>query len=114
MGWIDDPAAHYVIRRFNPKYSFGIQRTADCQHVSTRERFQQLLAHVAMGTVGIVLSREPSRLSRTDRDWCHLPELCHVFNTLVAGADNLYDLNHRLVLGIKGTLSVVELKVLKL
>jgi len=82
-----------------------------------REGFQQLLAHVAMGTVGIVLSRELSRLSRTDKDWCHLLELCHIFNTLVADADNLYDLNRmddQLVLGIKGTLSVVELKVLKL
>ena len=39
-----------------------------------RERpgFQQLLASVALGDVGIILSRELSRLSRTDKDWCHL------------------------------------------
>ena len=82
-----------------------------------REGFQQLLASVAMGDVGIVLSRELSRLSRTDKDWCHLLELCQLFNTLIADADHLYDLNlldDQLVLGIKGTLSVVELKVLKL
>ena len=72
--------------------------------------FKQLLASVAMGDVGIVLSRELSRLSRTDKDWCHLLELCQLFNTLIADADHLYD---QLVLGIKGTLSVVELKVLK-
>ncbi len=81
-----------------------------------REGFTQLLASVAMGDVGIVLSRELSRLSRTDKDWCHLLELCQLFNTLIADADNLYDLNlldDQLVLGIKGTLSVVELKVLK-
>lgn len=44
-------------------------------------------------------------------------ELCQLFNVLIADADNLYDLNRlddQLVLGIKGTLSVVELKVLKL
>ncbi|MGH8602762.1 MAG: hypothetical protein ACREXR_08330 [Gammaproteobacteria bacterium] len=44
-------------------------------------------------------------------------ELCQLFNALIADADNLYDLNRlddQLVLGIKGTLSVVELKVLKL
>lgn len=38
------------------------------------------------------------------------------FNTLIAGAENLYDLNRlddQRVLGIKGTLSVVELKTLK-
>lgn len=82
-----------------------------------REGFKQLLASVAMGDVGIVLSRELSRLSRTDKDWCHLMELCQLFNVLIADADNLYDLNRlddQLVLGIKGTLSVVELKVLKL
>ncbi|MGH8593547.1 MAG: recombinase family protein [Gammaproteobacteria bacterium] len=82
-----------------------------------REGFKQLLASVALGDVGIVLSRELSRLSRTDKDWCHLLELCQLFNVLIADADNLYDLNRlddQLVLGIKGTLSVVELKVLKL
>ena len=41
-----------------------------------REGFRQLLADVALGQVGLVLSRELSRLSRTDRDWCHLTELC--------------------------------------
>ena len=82
-----------------------------------REGFKQLLASIALGEVGIVLSRELSRLSRTDRDWCHLMELCQVFNTLIADAENLYDLNRmddQLVLGIKGTLSVVELSTLKL
>ncbi|MCA1617583.1 MAG: recombinase family protein, partial [Acidobacteria bacterium] len=82
-----------------------------------REGFTQLLANVALGDVGIVLSRELSRLSRTDKDWCHLMELCQLFNVLIADADNLYDLNRlddQLVLGIKGTLSVIELKVLKL
>ncbi len=68
-----------------------------------REDFKQLLASVALGEVGIVLSRELSRLSRTDKDWCHLLELCQVFNTLIADAENLYDLNRmddQLVLGI--------------
>lgn len=82
-----------------------------------RAGFKQLLASVALGDVGIVLSRELSRLSRTDKDWCHLLEFCQIFNTLIADADNLYDLSRlddQLILGIKGTLSVVELKVLKL
>lgn len=82
-----------------------------------REGFKQLLASIALGEVGLVLSREPSRLSRTDTDWCHLMELCRVFNTLIGDADSLYDLNRlddQLVLGIKGTLSVVELGTLKL
>ena len=82
-----------------------------------REGFKQLLASVALGEVGIVLSREPSRLSRTDKDWCHLMELCRVLDTLIGDADNIYDLNRlddQLLLGIKGTLSVLELGTLKL
>ena len=82
-----------------------------------REGFKQLLASVALGEVGIVLSREPSRLSRTDKDWCHLMELCRVLDTLIGDADTIYDLNRlddQRVLGIKGTLSVIELGTLKL
>ena len=81
-----------------------------------REGFTQLLGSVALGEVGMVLSIEVARLSRTDKDWCHLLELCQVFGTLIADADHIYDLatmDDQLVLGIKGTLSVVELKVLK-
>ena len=36
-----------------------------------REGFERLIASVAMAEVGIVFSREASRLSRTDKDWCH-------------------------------------------
>ncbi len=80
-----------------------------------REGFQRLLAAVALGDVGMVLSREASRLSRTDKDWCHLLEICQLFDVLLADAERVYDLNSaddQLVLGIKGTLSVVELKTL--
>jgi len=82
-----------------------------------REGFARLLASVALGEAGIVLSREVSRLARTDKDWCHLIEVCQLFDTLIGDAEHVYDVNvldDQLVLGIKGTLSVVELKVLKL
>lgn len=81
-----------------------------------RVGFERLLASVTLGDVGIVFCREASRLSRTDKDWCRLLEICQVFDTLIADADRLYDLSaldDQLVLGIKGTLSVVELKVLR-
>jgi DNA invertase Pin-like site-specific DNA recombinase len=81
-----------------------------------RAGFKQLLAAVALGEVGMILSIEMSRLWRTDKDWCHLFELCQVFDTLIADAEQIYDLatmDDQLVLGIKGTLNVVELKVLK-
>jgi DNA invertase Pin-like site-specific DNA recombinase len=82
-----------------------------------REGFARLLASVALGEVGLVLSREVSRLSRTDKDWCHLLEVCQLCDTLIGDAEQIYDvslIDDQLVLGIKGTLSVVELKVLKL
>ena len=81
-----------------------------------REGFERVLSSVALGTVGVVGSREVSRLSRTDRDWCRLLEVCQIFGTLIADEQQVYDLNYlddQLVLGIKGTLSVVELKVLR-
>jgi len=81
-----------------------------------REGFERVLSSVALGTVGVVGSREVSRLSRTDKDWCRLLEVCQIFGTLIADEQQIYDLNYlddQLVLGIKGTLSVVELKVLR-
>jgi DNA invertase Pin-like site-specific DNA recombinase len=80
-----------------------------------REGFERLIAAVAVGEVGLVLCLEASRLSRTDQDWCRLLELCPLFDTLIADADYVYDvstLDDQLVLGIKATMSVAELKVL--
>lgn len=82
-----------------------------------RPGFQQLLASVALGDVGIILSRELSRLSRTDKDWCHLMEVCQIFDTLLGDEQGIYDtstVDDQLILGIKGTISVAELNVLKL
>src|ERR1700745_4356936 len=82
----------------------------------TREGFERVLSAVALGEVGIVASREVSRLSRTDKDWCRLAEVCQIFGTLIGDEQQVYDLSYLddpLVLGIKGTLSVVELKVLR-
>ena len=83
---------------------------------AARHGFDQLVGAVALGQVGIVMSREVSRLSRTDKDWCHLMEVCRVFDTLVSDADQIYDLSltdDQMVLGIKGTMSLVELNVLR-
>ena len=54
-----------------------------------RNGFTQLLGSVALGEVGMVLSIEVARLSRTDKDWSHLLELCQVFGTLIADADQI-------------------------
>src|ERR1700681_4405665 len=76
-----------------------------------REGFERVLSSVALGEVGIVVSREVSRLSRTDKDWCRLVEVCQIFGTLIGDEQQVYDLNYlddQLVLGIKGTMSGVE------
>ena len=84
---------------------------------AARAGFEQLISKVALGQVGIVLSREVSRLSRTDKDWCRLLEVCRVFSTLIGDEQNVYDagsMDDQLILGIKGTLSAVELNVLRM
>jgi len=55
---------------------------------------------------------EVSRLARNNRDWYQLLDLCGLMNTLIVDADGVYDprqLNDRLLLGLKGTLSEAEL-----
>ena len=47
----------------------GMSATTGAQ---AREGFKRVLASVALGGVGLVLSHELSRLSRTDKDWCQL------------------------------------------
>ena len=54
-----------------------------------RVGFKKLLAAVAIGDVGLVLSTEASRLSRTDKDWCHVLEICKVCGTLLGDAEHI-------------------------
>jgi DNA invertase Pin-like site-specific DNA recombinase len=81
-----------------------------------REGFEKVIGRVAMGEAGIIFNREASRLSRTDKDWCRLLEVCGVFATLISDGEQVYDLNDsddQLILGVKGTLSVYELRILR-
>ena len=81
-----------------------------------RSGFERLLAAVAVGEVGIIFSLEVSRISRGNRDWYHLLDICAITHTLIADADGLYDpgtYNDRLLLGLKGTMSEAELHLMK-
>jgi len=76
-----------------------------------RPGFERLLAMLCKGVVGAVLSIEASRLARNGRDWHKLLEFCSVVDTLLIDADGIYDpkeLNDRLLLGMKGTISEME------
>jgi DNA invertase Pin-like site-specific DNA recombinase len=78
--------------------------------------FERITSLVAVGEAGIIFSREASRLSRTDKDWCRLLEVCNLFDTLISDGEQIYDCNcmdDQLILGIKGTISAVELKILR-
>jgi DNA invertase Pin-like site-specific DNA recombinase len=84
--------------------------------VEQRPGFQRLLAEVTLDHVGLVLGLELSRLSRSSKDWYHLLEVCAIFGTLLADQDGIYDsndTNDRLVLGLKGTMSEVELTTMR-
>jgi DNA invertase Pin-like site-specific DNA recombinase len=78
--------------------------------------FQRVLAEVTMEHVGIVLGLEMSRLARSSKDWHHLFELCGIFGTLLADQEGVYDANDpndRLILGLKGIMSEMELQTMR-
>lgn len=84
----------------------------------TQERpgFARLVAAVCGGTVGAVFALEASRLARNNRDWHHLIDLCTMTDTLLIDHDGTYNprqLNDRLLLGLKGTMSEFELGLLR-
>ena len=77
-----------------------------------RTGFERLVAAVGLGQVGAVFSIEVSRLARNNRDWYQLLDLCGLMDTLIVDGQAIYDtrqLNDRLLLGLKGTISEAEL-----
>src|SRR6266699_4414200 len=73
------------------------------QSTERRDGYKALLADVALGQVGIVLSYESTRLSRNCTDWYPLLDLCAYNQCLIADRDGVYDAatpNGRLLLGM--------------
>jgi DNA invertase Pin-like site-specific DNA recombinase len=86
------------------------------QSTAGRDGYQALLSEVALGQVGIVLSYESTRRSRNCTDWSPLLDLCAYNQCLIADGEGVYDPstpNGRLLLGMKGILSEVELHTLR-
>src|SRR4029453_13448743 len=86
------------------------------QSTAGRDGYKALLAEVALGHVGIVLSYERTRLSRNCTDWYPLLDLCAYNHCLIEDSDGVYDAatpNGRLLLGMKGIVSVIELHTLR-
>ena len=81
-----------------------------------RPGFATLLAAVCGGEVGAVFALEASRLARNNRDWHHLIDLCALTATLIIDGEGVYDpreVNDRLLLGLKGTMSEFELSLFR-
>jgi DNA invertase Pin-like site-specific DNA recombinase len=82
----------------------------------SRPGFERLLVAICEGRVGAVLSIEASRLARNGRDWHTLLEFCALVGCLLVDEDGMYDPRHpndRLLLGMKGTMSEMELSILR-
>lgn len=81
-----------------------------------RSGFDEMVARAALGKVGIILAMDVSRLTRSNRDWYHLLDICAITDTLIADHEGLYHpraYNDRLLLGLKGTMSEAELHIMK-
>ena len=81
-----------------------------------RPGFERLLAALCSGEIGAVFCIEASRLARNGRDWHTLLEFCRLVGTILVDEDGIYDPrepNDRLLLGMKGTLSEMELSTFR-
>lgn len=83
---------------------------------AARPGFERLLTAICTGTAGAVFAIEASRLARNGRDWHTLLEFCTLVSSLIIDEDGVYDpklINDRLLLGMKGTFSELELSILR-
>jgi DNA invertase Pin-like site-specific DNA recombinase len=81
-----------------------------------RDGFQRLVTEVTLNHVGMVLGLEMSRLARSSKDWHAFFEMCAIFGTLIVDEDGVYDgndPNDRLLLGLKGIMSEMELHIMR-
>ena len=83
---------------------------------TARPGFERSLLAICEGRVGIVLASEASRLARNGGDWHTLLEFCGLGGCLLADEEGVYDPrlpNDRLLLGMEGTLSELELSTMR-
>jgi len=81
-----------------------------------RQGFQGLVTQVTLGQVGIIFSYDVTRLSRNCTDWYQVLDLCGYRQCLIGDRDGIYDpatINGRLLLGLKGQISELELHTIK-
>jgi DNA invertase Pin-like site-specific DNA recombinase len=81
-----------------------------------RVGFQELVAQIALAQIGILIAYDATRLARNCSHWYQLLDLCGRAGCLIADRDGVYDptsINGRLLLGLKGQISELELHTIK-
>jgi len=81
-----------------------------------RSGFKELVGRVGLSEVGLILSIDVTRLARNCSDWYPLLDICGLRACLIADRDGVYDpgsANGRLLLGLKGTISELELHTIR-
>ena len=93
---------------------------ADLGHTAStiegRVGFQYLVSEVALQKVGIVIAYDATRLARNCSHWYQLLDLCGQADCLIADRDGVYEpcsINGRLLLGLKGQMSEMELHTIR-
>ena len=81
-----------------------------------RSGFKEMVGRVGLNEVGLILSIDVTRLARNCTDWYPLLDICGLQGCLIADRDGVYDpgsANGRLLLGLKGTISELELHTIR-
>jgi DNA invertase Pin-like site-specific DNA recombinase len=84
--------------------------------ITQRTGFKELVGRVGLSEVGLILSIDVTRLARNCSDWYPLLDICGLRGCLIADRDGVYDpgsANGRLLLGLKGTISELELHTIR-
>ncbi len=84
--------------------------------VEHREGYQELVAQISLGKIGVLLAFDATRLARNCSHWYQLLDLCGHHDCLIADRDGVYDpvsINGRLLLGLKGQISELELHTIR-
>src|SRR4051812_32080768 len=81
-----------------------------------RSGFKELVGRVELSEIGLILSIDVTRLARNCSDWYPLLDICGLRGCLIADREGVYDpgsANGRLLLGLKGTISELELHTIR-
>jgi DNA invertase Pin-like site-specific DNA recombinase len=81
-----------------------------------REGFKELVSRVSLGQAGIIFAYDVTRLARNCSDWYQLLDICGLRRCLIGDHDAIHDpasINGRLLLGLKGQISELELHTIR-